>query len=75
MKTFEKLVRNELMMKCQQKINQKQHGFLPGKSCTTQMIPFYDSLAITINNLSTTDVVYFEILQLLWYSVISKSAF
>ena len=39
MKTFEKLVRNELMIKCQQKINQKQHGFLPGKSCTTQMIP------------------------------------
>ena len=48
------------MTKCQDKINQKQHGFLPGKSCTTQMIPFYDSLAITINDLSTTDVIYFD---------------
>ena len=60
MKIFEKLVRNELMSKCQDKINQKQHGFLPGKSCTTQMIPFYDSLAVTINDLSTTDVIYFD---------------
>ena len=24
------------------------------------MIPFYDSLAITINDLSTTDVIYFD---------------
>ena len=60
MKIFEKLVRNELMHKCQDKINQKQHGFLPGKSCTTQMVPFYDSLAITINNASMTDVIYFD---------------
>ena len=60
MKIFEKLVRNEIMHKFQDKINQKQHGFLPGKSCTTQMVPFYDSLAITINNASMTDVIYFD---------------
>ena len=45
---------------CEHKINQNQHGFLPAKSCTTQMIPFCDSLAITINDLSTTDVIYFD---------------
>ena len=43
-----------------EKINPIQHGFLPAKSCTTQMIPFYDSLAISINDLSSTDVIYFD---------------
>ena len=60
MKNSEKLVRIELMSKCQDRINQKQHGFLLGKSCTTQLIPICDSLAITINNLSTTDIIYFD---------------
>ena len=41
-------------------INEKQHGFLPGKSCTTQMLPFYDSLAITINDASRCDIIYFD---------------
>ena len=60
MKIFEKLIRNKIMSICEKKINPKQHGFLPGKSCTTQMIPFYDSLAVTINDLSSTDVIYFD---------------
>ena len=60
MKIFEKLIRNKIMSICEQKINQKQHGFLPEKSCTTQMIPFYDNIALTINDLSSTDVIYFD---------------
>ena len=60
MKIFEKLVRNEIIHECQDKVNQKQHGFLPEKSFTTQMVPFYSSRAITINNASITDVIYFN---------------
>ena len=60
MKIFEKLIRNKVMSICKHKINQKQHGFLPEKSCTTQMIPFYDSLAVNINDLTSTDVIYFD---------------
>ena len=60
MKIFEKLVRNKIMAICEQKINRKQHGFLPAKSCTTQMIPFFDSLVLTINDMSSTDVIYFD---------------
>ena len=60
MKIFEKIIRDKIMYICQDKINQKQHGFLPGKSCATQMVPFYDSLAVTINDLSSTDVIYFD---------------
>ena len=62
MKIFEKIIRNKIMSICEKKINCEQHGFLPGKSCTTQMIPYIDSLAVNINDISTlsTDVVYFD---------------
>ena len=60
MKIFEKLVRNRLMSLCKHKLNPSQHGFLPAKSCTTQMIPFIDNLAITLNDISPTDVIYFD---------------
>ena len=50
----------EVMRKCQHLINPEQHGFLPGKSCTTQMVGFADSLASSINDAARTDVVYFD---------------
>ena len=48
------------MTKCEHKIKSKQHGFLPGRSCTTQMIPFFDSLTITANEMFATDIIYFD---------------
>jgi hypothetical protein len=60
MKIFEKVIRDELLAKCENKLNQFQHGFLPSKSCTTQMIPFADSLSISLNDRVRCDVVYFD---------------
>ena len=60
MKVFEKIVRDELLAKCQQKLNQNQHGFLPEKSCTTQMLSYVDSLSVSLNDNIRTDVVYFD---------------
>ena len=60
MKIFEKIVRDELLAKCQHKINQAQHGFLPQKSCTTQMVDFIDSLTFSINDNVRSDVIYFD---------------
>ena len=60
MKTFEKVVREELMGLCLVHIDSRQHGFLPGKSCNTQMVQFCDSLALSINNNQKTDVIYFD---------------
>ena len=37
-----------------------QHGFLPEKSCTTQMVPFVDNLALGIQEKSRNDVIYFD---------------
>ena len=60
MKIFEKIVREEIMKRCGHPINRAQHGFLPGKSCTTQMINFMDSLAGSINAAGRSDVIYFD---------------
>ncbi len=60
MKVFEKVVREELLLKCQQKLNSYQHGFLPQKSCTTQMVEYIDSLVTSINDNVRTDVIYFD---------------
>ena len=60
MKIFETLVRDELMLRCNHLLNDNQHGFLPLKSCTTQLIPFNDSLALSLNDATRTDIVYFD---------------
>ena len=60
MKTFEKIIRDDLMNRCADKILDLQHGFLPGRSCETQLIPFYDDLALSLNNCSRIDVIYFN---------------
>ena len=60
MKIFEKCIRNELYNRCKDKIHPSQHGFLPGKSCTTQLVPFVNDIAIGLSNNEEIDVVYFD---------------
>ena len=54
------MLSDELMQKCWQLLNSNQHGFLPAKSCTTQMIPFTEKIALAMNEGYRTDVVYFD---------------
>ena len=60
MKVFEKLIRDELMLRCEAQLSNNQHGFLPKKSCTTQLIDFTDSVAQGLNSSIRTDIVYFD---------------
>ena len=62
MKIFEKIVRDEIMLKCRHLLNVNQHGFLPPKSCDTQMLNFQESLMamLSLNNYIQNDVVYFD---------------
>lgn len=60
MKTFEKIIRNELMLRCNHKLDDRQHGFLPSKSCCTQLVGFCDSLALSLNKNIRSDVIYFD---------------
>ena len=59
-KTMEKIVRDELMNRCDHMIDSRQHGFLQNKSCTTQLVDFCDSLALSLNNNISSDVIYFD---------------
>ena len=60
MKTYEKVIRDALMLRCADKIVDFQHGFLPHRSCETQLIPFYNDLTLSLNDCSRTDVIYFD---------------
>ena len=60
MKVFERIVKDELMTRTRHKLNENQHGFMPHKSCTTQMLTFVDSLSLSINENVRTDVIYFD---------------
>ena len=60
MKVMEKIVRDELYSKCKDLINDKQYGFLPNKSCTTQMINTLDNIACSPNSQSDVDIIYFD---------------
>ena len=60
MKVYERIIKADLMKRVESKLDHRQHGFLPRKSCETQLIPFYDNLACTLNKGSRTDIVYFD---------------
>ena len=49
-KVFEKCIRDELLLECQKFLHDSQHGFLPLKSCTTQLVPFSHDISIRLNS-------------------------
>ena len=59
-KTLERIIRDEVMLRCSNHIDQRQHGFLIGKSCGTQLLSFCDSLAISLHECTRSDVIYFD---------------
>ena len=62
MKTFERMLKQELLVRTAHLLDKRQHGFLSHKSCTTNMVNFLDSVVLSVNDLKTvsTDVVYFD---------------
>ncbi len=62
MKTFERILKEEILTKTHHLLDSRQHGFLNRKSCTTNMVHFTDSLVLSINDCETmsTDVIYFD---------------
>ena len=57
---MEKIIRNVLYNKCQTLIHESQHGFLPGKSCLTQMTNVIDDISGSLNKRNDVDMVYFD---------------
>ena len=60
MKTFERIIKDEILLRTSDMLDKRQHGFLSKKSCTTNMAGFSDSLALSLNDCMRTDVVYFD---------------
>ena len=60
MKTFERILKDKILLLTNDLLDQRQHGFLAKKSCTTNMVGFCDSLALSLNDCVRTDVVYFD---------------
>ena len=63
MKIFEAQIRDTLLARCQHLLDHRQHGFLPRKSCTTQLVKYIDNLSQTINDSSRADVVFFDFMK------------
>ena len=59
-KIFEKCIRDELLTHCKHLLHDNQHGFLPYKSCTTQLLPFSHDISLSLNSCGLIDVVYFD---------------
>lgn len=59
LKAFECIIRDELYTKCEHLLDSRQHGFLPKRSCTTQMVNFCDSLALSLNYSVDSDVILY----------------
>ncbi len=62
MKTFERLLKEELLHRTSHFLDTRQHGFLSQRSCTSNMVTFSDSVVLSINDVQSmsTDVIYFD---------------
>ena len=62
MKTFERILKDELLIITSHLFDGRQHGFLNFKSCTTNIFNITDKLVMSINDTQTlsTDVIYFD---------------
>ena len=60
MKVFERIVKEKLLSLTSDLLDPRQHGFLEQKSCTTNMVIYCDSLALSLNENVLSHVVYFD---------------
>ena len=59
-KIMEQIIQEELFIKTRDLINPEQHGFLSGKSCTTNLINLTDDIACNLHNDKSIDIIYFD---------------
>ena len=57
---MERIIHEELLLKTVGKTDKRQHGFLPDKSCTTNLICLAEDIAYKLHNKSDIDIVYFD---------------
>ena len=58
-KIMEKIIHEELLLKVVPLIDKRQHGFLPNRSCATNLI-LIDDITKSLHNNTGTDIIYFD---------------
>ena len=59
---MERLIRDEIVdrMKQNQLFSKSQHGFLAGRSCTTQLLEFLEDIITALDQGDDVDVIYLD---------------
>ena len=59
-KIMECIIQQELLDRCREKLSPIQHGFLPNRSCTTNLINLKDDIALNLYRDIGADIIYFD---------------
>ena len=54
---MERIIHEEILLRTIDKIDKRQDGFLPDKSCTTNLISLTEDIAYKLNSKSDVDIV------------------
>ena len=57
-KTLERCILKRLLSRVIHHIHKNQHGFLPGKSCTTQLLSTFDDIGMRLDRGEEIDILY-----------------
>ena len=60
-KILEKLIYNKVIANLIPKITYMQHGFMPGRSTTTQLLATFNKVNTNLDNRNRTDIIYFDL--------------
>ena len=59
-KIMEKIMHEEMLLKVVPLIDKRQHGFLPNRSCATNLTILIDDITKSLYNNTGTDIIYFD---------------
>ena len=59
-KIMERIIHEEMLLKVGSLIDKRQHGFLPNRSCATNLTILIEDITKSLHNNVGTDVIYFD---------------
>ena len=59
-KIMERIIHEEMTLKVIHLVNRRQHGFLPNKSCATNLVQLMDDVSQSLHKNIGTDIIYFD---------------
>ena len=59
-KIMERIIHEEMILKVVHLVDRRQHGFLPNKSCATNLVQLMDDVAQSLHKNIGTDIIYFD---------------